>query len=313
MKHLLSALRAAAEISRLRIIAILMNSELTVSEIIEVLNQSQPRVSRHLKLLCESRILDRYQEGSRVFHRLSDAEDMTTVINGLRMMINLNSEEFKSDQERLKRTKDKNALQAAEYFSTNAAEWDQIRKMAVPDADIESTMIEQLGNHKPDLLVDLGTGTGRMLQIFSPYISRGIGIDLNREMLQLARSNLDSAGVSNCTVRQNDFNDLPFDSNSVDAIVIHQVLHYTDRPENVLIEASRVLKTGGQLSIVDFLPHDLEFLRDNHAHRRLGFSDSVISDWGKICKLKVSGIEHLQPKHSTKTSLSVGLWNFVKS
>lgn len=313
MLPLLSILRAAAETTRLRIFALLINSELTVSELVEILKQSQPRVSRHLKLLCESGLLTRYQEGSWVFHRLSDKSKMASVIDGLTQMIDLEEAIFAEDQSRLQLVKDRNARQAAEYFSNNAIEWDDIRKMAVPDRDIEASILELLGHSSPDLLIDLGTGTGRMLQIFSPYINRGIGIDINREMLQLARSNLDCAGVTNCTVRLHDFNQTPFDDETVDAIVIHQVLHYIERPEKILLEATRILKVEGQLIVVDFLPHELEFLRQNHAHRRLGFADKTLTDWGKVCGLKASSVHHLHPEENKENRLSVGLWNFKKA
>jgi ArsR family transcriptional regulator len=312
MSALLTALRAAAEISRLRIIAILSKSELTVSEIVEILNQSQPRVSRHLKVLCDSGLLQRYQEGSWVFHRLNDTGAMASITQGICRMINLADPEFSQDQERLGKIKDRNASQAAEYFSKNATDWDSIRQMGVSDTDIEKKLIESLNIENPELFVDLGTGTGRMLQIFSPFVKKGVGIDINREMLLVARSNLDSAGVANCTVRQNNMSQLPFDHDTVDVIIIHQVLHYIDNPEYTIVESSRALKPGGQLIIVDFLPHDLEFLRDNHAHRRLGFSDATIKEWAQSNNLELTAAEHLHPRNPDTQSLSVGLWNLKK-
>ena len=312
MSILLTALRAAAEISRLRIIAILSKSELTVSEIVEILNQSQPRVSRHLKVLCDSGLLQRYQEGSWVFHRLNDNGAMASITQGICQMIDLTESEFSQDQQRLGKIKDRNAFRAAEYFSKNATDWDSIRQMGVSDTDIEKQLIKTLDIQNPELFVDLGTGTGRMLQIFSPVIQKGVGIDINREMLLVARSNLDSAEVTNCTVRQNNMSQLPFDHDTVDVIVIHQVLHYIDNPEHTIAESTRALKPGGQLIIVDFLPHNLEFLRDDHAHRRLGFSDATIQEWAQNNRLTLSTTKHLHPRNPDTQSLSVGLWNLKK-
>ncbi len=314
MTALLTALRAAAEITRLRILSALRNSELTVSELVEILDQSQPRVSRHLKLLCDSGLLHRYQEGARVFHRIADAGEMARVARGILDMVDLSDSELAQDQQRLQLIKRKNADRAAAYFSKNAAEWDSLRKLAVPDTYVEKKLIDWINIDKPDLFLDLATGTGRILEIFSPYIKKGIGIDLSQEMLLVARSNLDSAGATNCTVRQGDISQLTFQDNSIDTITLHQVLHYLEDPEVVIREASRVLKSEGQIIIVDFLPHDLEFLREIHAHRRLGISDKSIMQWAQKNDLTLSSQEKLSSQTpGDSRMLSVGLWNFKKS
>ncbi len=314
MTTLLVALRAAAEMTRLRILSVLSNSELTVSELMQILEQSQPRVSRHLKLLCDSGLLQRYQEGAWVFHRISDSGEMADVAKGIVKMIDINNPEFLQDQYRLQQIKQINARRAAEYFGKNATDWDRIRKLAVPDTCIEKKLIACLRINSPALFLDLGTGTGRILEIFSPYIKKGIGIDLSREMLLVARSNLDCAGASNCSVRQNDINQLNFDDDSVDVITIHQVLHYLEQPEQVIKDAARVLKFGGQLIIVDFLPHDLEFLREKHAHRRLGISNQSIAQWAATYQLSQLTCEKLASDESADNGqLSMGLWNLTKS
>ena len=312
MTNLLIALRAAAEDTRLRILAALSSSELTVSELMEILNQSQPRVSRHLKVLCDAGLLYRHQEGAWVFHSIADTGDMSHVARGIVEMVDMNSTQMLEDQSRLQHIKNKNAERASEYFRKNASEWDQIRNLAVPDADIEKTLIDTLALDDPQLFLDLGTGTGRMLEIFSPYIKKGIGIDLSREMLVVARSKLDSAGVNNCSVRQGDIADLPFENQSVDVVCIHQVLHYLDRPEQVIYEASRVLRSGGQMIILDFLPHQLEYMREDHAHRRLGISDESIRNWADRCNLKVEQLIRLSSRADNPNFLAIGLWNLSK-
>jgi ArsR family transcriptional regulator len=314
MNKLLDALRAAAEITRLRILSVLSRSELTVSELMEILGQSQPRVSRHLKLLCDAGLLQRYQEGAWVLHRIADTGETADIARGILQMIDSSDSVFFQDQARLQQIKQFNAKRAAAYFSKNASEWDSVRTLAVPDTYIEKKLIDCLNIQEPGIFLDLGTGTGRILEIFSPYIQRGIGIDLSREMLQVARSNLDSAGVTNCTVRQCDINKLNFNENTVDIISIHQVLHYLDEPERVISEASRVLKPGGQLIIVDFLPHDLEFLREKHAHRRLGISEQSITQWAQANNLSLLDSEILSSRNpQNDKQLSVGLWNLKKT
>lgn len=311
LNQLLLALRAAGESTRLRILAALKQSELTVSELTLVLDQSQPRVSRHLKLLCDSGLLERYQEGAWVFHRISDREGVRDIAKGLLEMINLNDNELERDQQKLQQIrKDKTRLAAA-YFSQHAAEWDSIRERMVSDADIERRLIEQVCNRDIDLFLDLGTGTGRILEILAPYVRKGIGFDLSKEMLNVARSNLENAGVSNCTVRRSDIHSIGLNDNCADVITIHQVLHYCINPELVVKESARLLKPGGQLLIVDFLPHDLEFLRERHAHQRLGFAKSTLSQW--CSKHGFTHIRHeaLEARHSAtqEQMLTVGLWS----
>ncbi|NKB76875.1 MAG: metalloregulator ArsR/SmtB family transcription factor [Gammaproteobacteria bacterium] len=313
MKGLLTALRAAGESTRLRILAILRTSELTVSELVEILDQSQPRVSRHLKLLCDSGLLERYQEGARVFHRITDNGSMISIAKGLLEMLDIPDQELLRDQARLDNIKSRNSALAAAYFKKNALEWDSIRTRMVDDLEIEQRLVSFIKAKKPAALLDLGTGTGRMLEIFSPHIQQGIGIDSSREMLTVARANLDSAGVTNCTVRQYDIRQLNFPDNAVDSVVIHQVLHYLDSPEEVIHEVVRVLKPKGQLIVVDFLPHDLEFLREKHAHRRLGITEQALQQWCKPDRCKLVYSEQLSTNEQTNySSLIVGLWNFEK-
>ncbi len=314
MTKLLAALRAVAEITRLRILSILSNSELTVSELMQILEQSQPRVSRHLKLLCDSGLLQRHREGAWVFHRIVDSGEMANVAKGILQMIDINHPEFLHDQHRLQQIKQTNARRAAEYFGGNAAEWNRIRKLAVPDTCIENKLIDCLHIDNPSLFLDLGTGSGRILEIFAPYINKGIGIDLSREMLLVARSNLDAVGATNCSVCQNDINKLDFDNGSVDVITIHQVLHYLEQPERVIQESARVLKFGGQLIIVDFLPHDFEFLREKHAHRRLGISERSLVQWANANQLSLASCEKLvSDEESNQTQLTIGLWSLIKT
>ncbi|MGI9316231.1 MAG: ArsR/SmtB family transcription factor [bacterium] len=311
LNQLLLALRAAGESTRLRILAALKHSELTVSELTMVLDQSQPRVSRHLKLLCDSGLLERYQEGAWVFHRISDREGVGEVSRGLLELINLSDAELERDQQKLREIRQEKTRLAATYFSQHAAEWDSIRERMVSDADVERKLIERVCDREIDLFLDLGTGTGRILEILAPYVRKGIGYDLSREMLNVARSNLENAGVSNCTVRRSDIHSIGLNDNCADVITIHQVLHYCDNPEQVVRESGRLLKPGGQLLIVDFLPHDLEFLRERHAHQRLGFAKSTLKQWCRQYGFGHIKHESLEARHSANfdQTLTVGLWS----
>src|SRR6266536_1693705 len=235
-----TALRAAAEATRLRVLALLAEAELTVSDLTEILRQSQPRISRHLRLLSEAGLIERYREGSWAFFRLAERGGGAA-----------------------------RAAAAQAYFRAHAAEWDRIRRLHVSDVAVEAAIRAALAERPLRSLLDLGTGTGRMLELFGPQIDRGLGIDLSPDMLRLARARLERAGLKHCSVRQGDIYDLRLARDSFDVVLVHQVLHYLDDGARAIREAARVLRPGGALLVVDFAPHDLEFLREEHAHLRL--------------------------------------------
>ncbi len=252
MDDLLAALRAAAEPTRLRIVALLAKGELTVSELVRTLGQSQPRISRHLKLLTEAGLLSRHREGSWVFHRLAEDGPGAEVA---RHLIALLVNEETRDPNRLAAVKRARAEAAAAYFDANAERWDKLRSLHVDDAEVEKVIGRMLPETGIGTLLDIGTGTGRILEVLSPHIEQGIGIDQSREMLSVARANLERAGCGNCRVQQADLYRLPFADDSFDATVIHQVLHFLDEPGAAIAEAARVLDRGGRLLVIDFLHH----------------------------------------------------------
>lgn len=287
MDELLGALKGAAEATRLRIIVLLGRGELTVSELTEILGQSQPRVSRHLKLLVEARLLTRFREGAWVFYRLVDQGPVQKLLSVIIEMIPKDSPEYIHDVERLNIIRQDRAKVAGDYFAKNASDWDKTRALYVGEEVVEHALLEMLGGRKINAMIDVGTGTGRMLEIFSPSIITGLGVDLSLDMLTMARSNLSDAGINNCQVRLGDMYDLPVLGSSQDLAVIHQVLHFADDPARAVREVSRILKEDGEVFLVDFAPHDQEFLREDHAHRRLGFSDQEVAAWSEAAGLSV--------------------------
>ncbi len=300
MEQLLAALRAAAEPTRLRLLALCAEGELTVSELTDILGQSQPRVSRHLKLLCEAGLLDRFREANWVFYRLARG---TGVAERLVAMVPAEDPVVALDRERLDQVKRHRAAAAEAYFRTNAEDWDRIRSLHIDDRDVEAALVELLSDEPIDDLLDIGTGTGRVLEVMAPRVERALGVDLSREMLAVARVNLERAGARNCAIRQGDMYQLPAPGASFDAVVIHQVLHYAERPGRAIAEAARVLRPGGRLVVADFAPHELEFLRTGHAHRRLGFADAEIMEF-----CREAGLRPLQPVHLPGEKLTVVLW-----
>jgi SAM-dependent methyltransferase len=303
MSELLGALRAAAEPSRLRLLALCARAELTVTELAQILGQSQPRVSRHLKLLCEAGLLDRTREGSWVFYRLGSGKAVSLLGRHVAEACDEHDATIALDLQRLAAIKQQRAELAAAYFRENAADWHRIRSLYVDEAEVETVLVDIVGTLAPRDLLDIGTGTGRMLELLGPFVANALGIDQSREMLAVARVNIERAGLTNCIVRLGDMYQLPLPDASFDAAVIHQVLHYADRPAAAIAEAARVLRPGGSLVIVDFAPHALEFLRDDHAHRRLGFADDDIATW-----CRAAGLEPNQPRLLPGDPLTVAIW-----
>jgi ArsR family transcriptional regulator len=292
----------------LRLLALLSRAELTVTEITQVLGQSQPRVSRHLKLLSDAGLIDRFREGTWAFHRLADRGESADVARQLLELMPADAPELKADAARLESVRAARNEAAAAYFRENAKGWARIRSLYVSEAEVEAAVVQLVGGGAIDDFIDLGTGTGRMLEIMAPYVKRGVGFDLSHEMLGIARSNLEKAGINTVSVRHGDILRLPVQSGAgADLVIIHQVLHFIENPQAVVAEAARVLKPKGRILIVDFAPHDLEFLRDAHAHRRLGFGDSEVLHWAESAGLGITATKVLPPK-SGEGELTVCLW-----
>ncbi|MCF8469098.1 MAG: metalloregulator ArsR/SmtB family transcription factor [Sneathiella sp.] len=279
MENLLQGLRAAGEETRLRLLVLCGHSELTVSELTQILGQSQPRVSRHLKLLCDAGLLDRYQEGSWVYYRLSSKHNASLLARTLVDLVPETDPVVSRDLERLEAVKTARVMAAEQYFRENAAHWRQVRSLHVPEEAVEAALLEATNGYMITDFLDIGTGTGRMLELFGPDVKHAIGVDTSREMLSFARSAIEDAGLRNCQVRLADMYNLPLAAHSQDAIVIHQVLHYAEDPAAAIREAARLLRENGILAIVDFAPHDLDNLRSEHAHRHMGFLEAEIWEY----------------------------------
>lgn len=303
MEQLLATLKATGEETRLRILALFKNGELTVTELVSVLRQSQPRISRHLRLLCEAGLLERHREGTWIFYRLAYGSEQAKLIKSIMNFCPYDDQILQHDQERLVEVKRERDKKAAEYFEENAKNWDKIRSSYVPEKQVEDFLLEEIKGKKIDDLLDVGTGTGRMLELFSSYTKHGIGIDLSREMLAIARSHLEQNDIDHMHVRQGDMYDLALSDHSIDLVIFHQVLHFADDPLAAINETARILRNDGCVIIVDFLPHKIEKLREEYAHRRLGFSNSEVSEWCVATDLKITKTEVMKGRE-----LDIGIW-----
>ena len=280
----LQIFRALADPTRLRVMLLVRQIELAVGELAAVLRQSQPRVSRHIKILADAGLLHRAKEGAWVFVRLGDAARVVPVL----ALLDAWGESAAADLARLADVRAERASAAAAYFAAHAADWDDIRSLHAADCDVEAAIVDLLGDRPVGRLLDIGTGTGRMIELLGSRAASAIGVDRSPEMLRFARGRIEAAGLVHAEVRHADMYALPRADGSADTVVLHQVLHFADTPAAAIAEAARVLNTGGRLLVVDFAPHDREELRARHAHARLGFDAAQVGGWLAAAGLAVT-------------------------
>ena len=297
--------RALADPTRLRVLALLHQMELSVGELAQVLGQSQPRVSRHVKILVDCGLAERRREGSWVFLTLGERARLEPLFLLLDRWAELDGSDdvAASDRARLAAVRADRAAAAERYFTLHAAQWDELRSLHVAESEVEAAIAEALNDRPVGRLVDIGTGTGRMLELFGPAADHSLGIDRSPEMLRLARVKLSEAGVENAELRQGDMYALPLRSSVADTVILHQVLHYAQQPAAAIAEAARLLSSGGRLLVVDFAPHEREELRSRDAHARLGFADESVLNW-----MAGAGLEGRVVGHLEGGELTVTLW-----
>jgi len=307
MEELLAGLRAVAEVTRLRILFALSHGEMNVTELTQVLGQSQPRVSRHLKLMTEAGLITRHKEGNWVLFRAREQGMGGALSRALVEMLPGHDDQLREDLARLEQTRSQRQQAAEAYFAANAESWQELRSLHVKEEEVEATFLSMLGETTYDTIVDLGTGTGRMLELMGTRAKHLWGIDQSRDMLAIARAKLEAN--KNAQVRQGDIYALPFADKTADLISIHQVLHFLDDPQRALLEARRIMKPGGKMIVVDFAPHELEELRSAHAHRRLGISAEQMSGFLARAGLILNEHRVLPPPWlKTGAGLTVSLW-----
>ena len=305
---LVNRLRALGEINRLRILMLLRQGELSVGELAQIMGQSQPRLSHHLKSLANAGLVERLPEGSWVFYSLPVSDEASELIATVLPLVNGQDGDFGRDLERLKKVRAERANAAKDYFGEMAETWDTVRALHYSNDKIETALAELVGGGATRRMIDIGTGTGRMLTLFADRFERADGVDISHRMLTVARANLDQANIGSVNVRQADAQALPFDDACADLVTIHQVLHFVDEPDRVLAEAARVLAPGGLLLIVDFAPHELEFLRTEHGHRRLGIRHDRMSEWLGQCGLPSPRLQLLDQPNGDGEGLSIQIW-----
>ncbi len=301
---------ALADPTRLRIVMLLRAMELSVGELAQVLAQSQPRVSRHVKILIDAGLAERRKEGSWVFLSLGPRPRTEPLFQLVERWSEIDGDNpwFAADAARLAAVRADRAAAAERYFAGHAASWDQLRSLHVAESEVEAAIARALGDAPIGRLVDVGTGTGRMIELFGREAEHATGIDRSPEMLRLARVKLAEAGLDSVELRQGDMYALALPSGSVDTVMLHQVLHYAQNPAAAIAEGARLLAPGGRLLVADFAPHEREELRDRDAHVRLGFADESILRY-----MEAAGLEGRVVRHLEGGELTVTLWLGVRS
>ena len=297
------ALRAAGEPTRLRVLSLLAGEELSVMELGRVLEQSQPRGSRHLKLMADAGLIERFPDGARVFYRLSSDPLARRLIDTVLDL--LDERAGTADDRRLEDVRRDREAAANAYFERVAPQWDHIRSLYVCESDVEKAILKAAGDGPFERVVDLGTGSGRMLTLLGRNAKMSVGLDLSHNMLNIARANVARAGLDKVELRHGDIFATRLPEHSADLVLVHQVLHYLADPAAAVAEAARLVSPGGRLLIVDFAPHQLEHLRDEHQHRRLGFADDEMRRWLKDGGLNAEAATTLSPDTD---GLTVSIW-----
>ncbi|MBO9503693.1 MAG: metalloregulator ArsR/SmtB family transcription factor [Pseudomonadota bacterium] len=303
--------RALADPTRLRIMRLLGSMELAVGEVAQVLGQSQPRVSRHIGILCDAGLAERRREGSWVFLRAGansgEAPPLSRAVAELLVEAEAVdaqfAEECRQDRRKLAEIREHRESEALAYFSDHAEDWDELRRMHSSDEAVEAALARALEARPLGRLLDIGTGTGRMAELFAERAERIVALDKSLAMLRVARAKLQHLPAERVELVQGDFGSLPFAADSFDTVLFHQVLHFAQAPATVLAEAGRVTRPDGRVAIVDFAAHQREELRDRHAHARLGFEDSALAGM-----LDAAGFEPAAPIALEDGELVVKIW-----
>lgn len=277
MDTIVTFLKTLGHRDRLRILALLNQGELTVSELVQILGLSQPRVTQYIKSLEQADIIERMREGSWVFSRLKRGPAAGSAIIDATLAALPKDPQLESDIARLSEVRAARSRQAEAFFASVANDHGQLGHEYLPQADIEAALLDLLPGHEFNRMVDLGTGTGRMLKLFAPHIRSGVGVDDSVEMLRVARHILSDDAYAHVSVQQADLNDVPLRDEAADLVTLHQVLHFLEDPARAVSEAARLLCSGGHLFVTDFAAHEFENYREDYAHRRLGFSDADIT------------------------------------
>ncbi len=280
----IEGLKAAGEPTRLRLLCICSRGEFTVSEIHEIVDQSQPRVSRHLKLLCNAGLLERHREQHWVFYRVPQRGKGAELARILLSVVPDDDPQLELDRRRLSEVLDRRA-EAARRFVEKTGLGKGVAQLD-DEASVDVLILRTLGDEPVGELLDIGTGTGRMLRLLGEHADRAVGIDISHAMLMLARSNLHAAGLDHLSVRHGNMYQLRFADQCFDTVTIDQVLFQAEQPGQVLREAARVLRPGGRLLLLEFLTETTIGLWEQDTGDLAVIDEGLLEDWYRDAGLR---------------------------
>lgn len=307
MENQARILKLLGHTDRLRILALLRRGELTVSELVSVLQLSQPRVTQYVRSLEDALIVDRLREGSWVFSRLRPHPMVHAILDHLPQ----DDPALRDDRARLEMVRADRAAKAERFFADVANDRGRLSHEFLPQSRVEDAIQRQLGPRQFDFMVDLGTGSGRMLALLANRVRGGVGIDLSPDMLRVARYTLGAEQFGHVSVQQSDLCDTPLADGVADLVTLHQVLHHLDRPIDALTEATRLLRPGGVLLIIDFDEHEREEFRERYAHRRLGFAPEEIK--GQLTDLPFTDLDCERVSAAEDGHPDLIIWHAVRA
>ncbi|MGL6042486.1 MAG: ArsR/SmtB family transcription factor [Sandaracinobacteroides sp.] len=293
---------ALADPTRVRILLLVRDLELSVGELAEILDQSQPRVSRHVRILAEAGLVRRQKEGAWVFVGPGDRA-LADKVQSLIAHFSDSVDPIAHERARLEQVTELRQRRIDDWFSANAEEWDLLRRLGGQGDDVEQALVSAARAPAVGRLLDIGTGTGRVLELLAPEAAAATGVDRSPEMLRLARNKLAAAGIRQAAVRQADMRALPFEGAAFDTVTLHHVLHFADDPAAVIAEAARTVAPGGKLLVADYAPHRQEEFRQRFQHSRLGFEEAAVLGF-----LKSAGLVPVTLSRHPGPELSVILW-----
>ena len=263
---LVQQLKVLADLIRMRLIALCRHGECSVSELTEVTGQSQPRISQHLRALCEAALLTRHRDGKRVYYRVPLRGGDLELQSKLLALIPEEDRLFADDIDRLRE------IRGEQLDSETPVRADVDADRAVFRAIIDLTVTAPIG-----AVLDIGCGRGQILKLLASRSNRAVGLDIDAKARRLARAELMLAGVPNCTLRQGDMYRLPFDDEEFDTIILDDVLGDARNPVRALKEARRLLKPGGRMLL-------LMSLRSRGSEE----AKQLLAEWSAACGLRLS-------------------------
>lgn len=277
--------KALSDETRARLVNVLLEYELNVGEIVQVMEMGQSRISRHLKILSESGLVDVRRDGLWAFYRASEEGPGRLFLDGMHALL-AEEADLKRDTNRAEKVIRERTAATRQFFDDIAPEWDRMTAEVLGELDLGREIQSRLP--KCSCAADIGCGPGDMLEIMSRSSKTVIGVDNSPKMLELAEERFSED--ARMSLRIGEMTHLPLRDWEADCTVMSLVLHHLARPLDAIKEAGRVLKIGGRLIIAEFDQHENELMRSEYGDRRLGIPREKMTGWLKQARFTVNAV-----------------------